>query len=959
MNRADLGDFGSSMTEGELAQALAGFVSLRQRFSFPLRDVRYVAEALREIASDEIISAPWYWQFDVNGFDDEDAKLLAQAWRMGIVEPGIKVRVELQGRDLEVDAWLARQLRHAAVGALSVYHRIDEPDWPVAWEWPLRLGVLGGARAPRNRKLFDALAQVHHRNLWRVVNMHEPGTECELLLLPGDQRQALKDLLDAPHRPRADCAFVLDSRELSSGRSATLALAIRREARAAGVATLSSGHRLDGVLTALVAELSHDKTLDVALSEAMRYAGRFLDVKHSAAELICSRTLATHTSIRLSAARLARDLSGERASIPLTQSGLPAGESLVRSSGIVAGPLEASRLALPTAFEPAGAQMPPSLELDRLVRHGQWEYESSDATRLVDIRSAAEDLLGRTHRSARMLGDAETPQPLLESDTREVLTDVLLQGEGIAVRALLADESYLLRVRIDEPDGESVGSGTPFPTDRLPPSGDGHRLDVSFVPLVATVNGERAPSQQATIFLAPAGSSNSCSFPFSTGGIEGAFRARLLISYENTVLQTLRLDADLAGGDTPYKLVVENIVQAGFHNLAYRQPFDAAIVVNHSAEGLPGITALVGNRVEFGQPQGMAQAIQALQETLTNNTALQQAESDLNSEALCELVYGLMQHGRILFDEVESYIGTLDRDAARIQVVDARAGAAFPVEYLYPLEVPAERPPMCPHAAGALRGDAEGVTHQDCVHRDDPEHMCPVRFWGFRKQVERQPADILPTSAHGDMTTLTVPGVLSGKLNLLQRVQVAKSKKVQPADYDLPSGLLQVLNQHCEMVFPSNSWAQWKGKIQECSPGLLLLLSHSDTDANSNLPALEIGNTKLPLASIEASYVKGPQADAPVVFLLGCDTADPNLGFINFVSRFKRKQAALVVGTLSTISGQRAARFLAGALPLFKQAQGSGRTFGDVFLQVKRAALAEGDGFALSLVAYGDTSWQL
>ena len=32
---------------------------------------------------------------------------------------------------------------------------------------------------------------------------------------------------------------------------------------------------------------------------------------------------------------------------------------------------------------------------------------------------------------------------------------------------------------------------------------------------------------------------------------------------------------------------------------------------------------------------------------------------------------------------------------------------------------------------------------------------------------------------------------------------------------------------------------------------------------------------------------------------------------------------------------------------------------GEVFLQVKRAALAEGDGFALSLVAYGDTSWQL
>ena len=42
-----------------------------------------------------------------------------------------------------------------------------------------------------------------------------------------------------------------------------------------------------------------------------------------------------------------------------------------------------------------------------------------------------------------------------------------------------------------------------------------------------------------------------------------------------------------------------------------------------------------------------------------------------------------------------------------------------------------------------------------------------------------------------------------------------------------------------------------------------------------------------------------------------------------------------------------------------KAAAGSQRTFGEVFLQTKRRLLASGDGFVLSLTAYGDVGWRL
>lgn len=956
MDRSDLGEFGASLPDGELAQALVaqGMLAQQGSVSWAPKEVGAVIQQLAEVGKDGFCEVASWWLYP-EPINHDPAPQLAEAWR-GFLSIQPRPRLEVQGDALGVSAerasWLARMCRHPQVNAASVYLRIDQPAWPVAWEWPLRFGVLGKhVLSARRARLERTLTQVGFDNLWVVVDMHEPGAECELLLLPGDLRQGLVDVLSAPNRLRADCALVLSGTRVSDARGFALKSALRREARTAGIAVLDTSTSVTGVLTELVRELSHDVPLDVALFNAARTAHvAKMSSSDSRPDLQFSRILATHSTVRLTAARVVHQFSSVRQDLQFARGGLEQDTPI-----LIARPSPASAtLAAARRANPAVETLARAMQ-DRVER-GAWAFEAGDASDLVNAREEIVRTTGQRHRSARMDDAILPPQPVEDEDLRQVLAQVVEQGTQHAITYLRSNIAYRLRVKIGQAQGDFTGAGSVFPSHLLPASETGHQLEITFVPLVADAQGVYAAPQQRRIFLPPVGESTHADFVFHTHYMQGDFRSRLLISYQNRILQTLRLDGEInePGKESPYSFGVENLVQLGFQNLAYQAPFDAALVVNHSQAGHAGITMIADSSVSFLEPTGMSEMLEALKAALTDETALRRAESSLESDPMTDLIYGLMQHGRLLYDYIEPQLGSLDADAGRIQMVEARSGAYFPLEFLYPLEVPPRKPPLCPHAAKALTGE---TSHENCNHRDDPMHMCPMRFWGFRKLIERQPAGAVIPDAH--LPTITAPTPLRAKLNLFQSLQAAHSSRVQPSDFELPDGLLKVLTETFESVSTPGNWSHWKGEIAEQSPGFLLLLSHSTEDESSHLPAMEIGEDVLPVASLEVSYVKGPEAAAPVVFLMGCSTADPKVGFLSFVERFKRKQAALVVGTLSTISAQRAARFLALSLPMFKDPKNTGRPFGEVFLDVRRAALARGDGFAFSLVAYGDMSWQL
>lgn len=939
MDRSDFGAFGARLTEGEFAQAVLAWVLHAHGAPEPAQDPAEVQLTLEASAADGFCEVQASLLPPAPG--TPDAALYLDGWQRFRASLQAPLRLEVHGADSKPEAaqWLCALARHPEVDAASVYLRMDEPAWPVAWQWPLRLGVQGlAAPSRREAALLERLQQVWHRNLWRVVDTEQPGTECELLLLPGDLRQALAEVLAAPQRPRADAVLVLGPANVSRGRAQALLAALRRESRSAGVALLDPGNApLDELLGHVVEELAHDGTLDVALFAAARRHGL------APPELVFSRALAAYSSVRLTAARVALQRSARPKH--LQPPAMPGGDVALAEPAAGAMP--------PT---PTAAAAPPVLDdqsryLERMVESGGWHQESAEASELVGVvaDAAAPDM-----PVARMAAaGAQPPQPTADEDPRQVLAQVSEADGDVPLDTLRADAGYTLQVRIGLPREGFRASGTSFPSHELRPSPDGHRLDVSFVPLTPQISGAHAQPQQQQVFLPATGDSGTARFTFSTRDLAGPFRSRILVSFENRVVQTLRLDAGETDA-TPYRFAVENLVQPGFRNLAYQRPFDAALVVNHDEQGEAGVTLLAGSSVSFAEPAGLAKMLHKLQARLTDETALRRTGASFEDASLTDLLYALMLHGRLLYDQVQPQLGPMEA-SGRIQLVEARPGAFFPLEFLYPLPVPPHKPPMCPNALRVLMKEPDAA-HERCAHRDDPQHMCPLRFWGFRKEIERQASG---APREGQAITLSVPQPLQDRLDLFGCAQVARSANVQKPDFDPPKGVLPVLRQVFRQLGTPESWQAWAAGVHELSPGFLLLLSHSTEDAIAELPALEISNDVLPIGSLEADYVKGPAARAPVVFLLGCSTADPELGVWSYVERFKLKQAALVVGTLSTISAQRATRFLELALPIFKQAEGSGRSFGEVLLEVKRAALGAGDGFALSLVAYGDTGWKL
>lgn len=148
------------------------------------------------------------------------------------------------------------------------------------------------------------------------------------------------------------------------------------------------------------------------------------------------------------------------------------------------------------------------------------------------------------------------------------------------------------------------------------------------------------------------------------------------------------------------------------------------------------------------------------------------------------------------------------------------------------------------------------------------------------------------------------------------------------------------------------------------NPPLLVLLSHTERVHRSL--ALEIGSGQYRLASqITPSLVKAAPDDAPVVLLLGCDTAVADREYQSFAARFREKGAALVVGTIAAVLGEHAAPVAQAVTTALHDAAtraASGpqeATFGVTMRDIRRRLLGEGELMSLCLATFGDADWRL
>jgi hypothetical protein len=325
----------------------------------------------------------------------------------------------------------------------------------------------------------------------------------------------------------------------------------------------------------------------------------------------------------------------------------------------------------------------------------------------------------------------------------------------------------------------------------------------------------------------------------------------------------------------------------------------------------------------------------------------------LDDERVHRMLRGLAARGAMLTKMLKAdprFAALLS--AYRLQVIDARRGAYLPVEFFYDGKAPLPDAVRCERSVDAL-GDAR--VHAECPHRNDAGHYCPAAFWGFSRCIERQ-----AVGGEGQ-TIFRQPEPGASTMRPLRKALLAASRRVRSTDLDPPDGIETVLAHAAGSVVRASSWQDWLQKVTTESPSLLVLLPHSlDSPDFPGVPALEICGMNLASANLEREYVCSEAERAPVVLLLGCSTALPRVPFLNFVGALKDNGAALVIGTIATIRGRQTAAFVRALLAALREASANGgRTFDEVFLEVKRRLLAGGDPFVLSLLAYGDTGWHV
>lgn len=419
----------------------------------------------------------------------------------------------------------------------------------------------------------------------------------------------------------------------------------------------------------------------------------------------------------------------------------------------------------------------------------------------------------------------------------------------------------------------------------------------------------------------------------------------------------------------------EVLIRPGMNDLGTRREFGAALVLNQNGAGEHGVTAVVGKTASFKSPANLKALTDSIDGKLTEiSKSPEKYTGELNKPATVALLRSLAELGHELYELIVDDIEGGDAIARepRIQVVSADPNTSLPVEFCYDREAPDEGAGLCDHAAQALE---KGECPAECAASETPGScVCPLAFWGLKKVIERQAhtKQTTPEMVGGDFRLQAEPSRFRKHLDVMSGVLVAASYRLDKSikkSGDKSAGLNGVLQAIKQVTGkrPSavKTWDEWRERIKKEKPTLLLLLTHT-LKKRGDLPALEISdgkavNARLKLSKVEGYHVRDPETNPPpIVLLIGCETRKADIDFINFVAKFRRKGAAVVVSTGSIILGRHAAPVAREFVALIEQyAKQDGATFGDVMRAIRRTMLARGTPMVLSLTAYGDADWEI
>jgi hypothetical protein len=739
-----------------------------------------------------------------------------------------------------------------------------------------------------------------------------------------------------------DCVLLLGRIEDTGLRSISLMDALRVQTRAGGIGVIHVPSAYTHVpsyteqrqplraiwFKELIRQISHNKPIDVALFRSCRVS----TVNVNTPLLFATPDLVNSSLVSRRVEQFARQVSHPR----LLRMRIDLDPQDTRSHSQTIGEV--------------GSRM------RRLGKNVPWSHESGPASDFVRLKEKTETELGAVKA--------------LPPKTRWIQTELWEHGEGErrAMKwSLRPRTTYAVAVFIGASSEHSIRADVPFNDEALPPNKNEHQLVVIFS------EPQISPEPQvATIVLPREGNSSSCEFYIHIPEETTHINARITILHRNRILQTALLGAGVletgstkvVESDERIKLTIESVIRPGMQDLSSRSWFDGALVMNHTAVGSPQITKAVGESVSRVQITGLAAKIKWFDDKISEVAEKWKKFEPLESKKSTDLLRACAMNGAQLYDGIilaqraDEALAT----AERIQVLSASYGARFPIEFLYGRAAPLPDAPLCKKAKEAL---LKGRCDKKCPTGVDEEKViCPLGFWGLNRVIERHaydPADVKYLIG-AEFGLQSEPATGRNRLNVLASAVVAASDNVDSVEAGSKQKVLDALDNATGKQSTSvNSWEAWIKGIDKRSPSLLVLLPHTLRDAATGQETLEISkNERLFSANLQRKHVLGKKGvPQPVVILMGCKTAAPDIPYESFVLQFRLRGAALVIGTGSTILGRHAATVTRNFINDIASKHSSNVSFGELMLNARRKLVADGLLMALCLTSYGDTDWSL
>jgi hypothetical protein len=889
------------------------------------------------------LSGPWVdWTFPDKGIPVKGTPSeWAQAW---IDEyPRIKTPARLRVYDAppneKIWPWY-RMLSEANPAPSTVSLSIEAPRAQLHIGWPLRLGCISDSA-------WNILEQIEKMypssKVARIVRLDRDSANCDVLIYKGAAAELLQELLQRPFGVKANIVVLQGGDEAEWGEIDALLASILAKTRASGfifVPRNIEDEHLADTINVLVREMSHANPIDVALGESIRetkpgdvVAGFSPEI----AEFVVSQLVERYND------RLAAIPPGST----LDMSGV-GGTAEWLTQGVRGGGIDGGQ---PMPPAPPGADRyveasSVSIEADNLI----FEHEDQGSTAIAEVSVALETASVPAEavraRAARFLQQRSFVRP--ENEFRE------------AKEGFIAGKPAMVRVRIAEPEQGWDALPSVFPVEALP-----QHLECWTLTVWLSEPDHLPVPIKRQIKLPRDGNSTECEFHFRPL-THPRFEGRLTVLHRGRIIQTAVLRAPVVMISNPLanegapKLEDLVAVRQRLGNLEERRQYDLAFVANHDSIGRPRLTVLSDNAAWVKDLSSMAALASDINNSLSPvaKSVLDYADG-LNVEKGRALLVQLAHHGEFLrmflYEALEAPGNKRGiAEAEFVQIVSTRTDSVVPLEFVYDYPVPQLTATVCANWRDALKN---GECPSTC---DRTSHtVCPMGFWGIRKVIERHA--VTPEMAK-DSNVLYLQSEPTRERDTLYLGGVAvlgSSKRVPDENIEK---LKAVISKHCGAETKlAKDWDQWEELVKELHPRLLVALPH--TDGKRTNVTVELGNVSVPTVTLQKTHVFPPPSDgrqAPLVALIGCDTAGTADDYGFHVMIFRNRGAGIVIGTIATVFGEHAAtvagKLVEGMLP---EGDAKPMRLGELMRAIRRNSLLDGFLMPLCLVAYGDADWIL